>query len=171
MAACHLAERKKRLGFNTPTAIVYTVGVISLSGGCGGLHPLLDCVISENVSLQAWVRRALAPQSLSLAGRHDLTSGSGQTLTCRPAPLCLLPPAADMTPLRHWAAMCHERTHPPQQTTRAVAWLILSINSSVRPTSYSLNTVLRNCLTAVFAASVAAGSKPTCGLSSTHGSL
>jgi hypothetical protein len=64
VAACHLAERKKRLGFNTPTAIVYTVGVISLSGGCGGPHPLLDCVISENVSLQAWVRRARAPQSL-----------------------------------------------------------------------------------------------------------
>src|SRR4051794_30439343 len=37
----------------------------------------------------------------------------GQGLTCRPAPLCLLPPAADMPPHRLLAAMVPS----PQQTT------------------------------------------------------
>src|SRR4051812_17172730 len=34
----------------------------------------------------------------------------GRTLTSRPAPVCLLPPNADMTPLRHWAVMCQYAT-------------------------------------------------------------
>ena len=32
-----------------------------------------------------------------------------------PAALCLLPSAADMTPLQHWAAMCQEATYATQQ--------------------------------------------------------
>src|SRR3954454_1519798 len=65
-------------------------------------------------------------------GPTSLSPVRVQTLTCRPAPPCLLPPAADMTPLWLGAAMCHVWTAPSWQelSSRLQHW---SVQPCVRP--------------------------------------
>ena len=46
-----------------------------------------------------------------LSGAAVMTA-LGQNLTPTPAPLCLLPPGADITPRWFWTAMCHNRCEP-----------------------------------------------------------
>ena len=57
-----------------------------------------------------------------------------ETLTSRPAPVCLLPPAADMTPFRHWAAMCQEATYASQQNRAVIRSRRLRAAREMQPT-------------------------------------
>src|SRR6478672_7653038 len=59
-------------------------------------------------------------------------TASGTNPDLRPAPVCLLPPAADMPPHWLWAAKCHVWTAPSWQelSSRLQHW---SVQPCVRP--------------------------------------